>query len=357
MRVAFVMMEPPHLRDTPAIGRVHRLARELADRDHEVVVLCSKWWDGIHRSFEQDGIEYRAVTSEPAVRTFATKLPFAIRKVRPDVLHVINTPPAPVRAANATSKLLRVPVVVDWWSDVDGDRVTSYRTVARGADRIVVPSRMVETMVREHGATPDSIHVIPEGVDMDRIRATPATTGVDMVYSRRLDEHANVETFLLALAELRDRDWNAVVIGDGPARPDVERTASDLRIDDRVQFVGELPIEDRISMLKGAHVFAQTAEFEPFAAELLLGLACGCVGLVEYQVGSSAHELVEGKSKLEGTRGRLVTSPQELAAEVVSTRDLDRLQIDEAYDSYSYDVVVDRYLSVYRDAVSTSGLF
>lgn len=357
MRIAFVSMETPHWRDTLAVVRIHRLARALARLDHDVYVCCARWWDGSHQTFEQHGITYRAITDDRSPRSFATKLPFALRKLSPDVIHAINSPPAHVRAANATATFLRVPVVVDWWADVDGDLLRGYRKAVSGCDRIVVPSRMVATMVREHGASESAVDVIPEGVNMDLIRDTQPASDVDMVYSRRLDEHANVETFLLALAELRRRDWSAVVIGDGPNKDAAVRTAADLRIDDKVEFVGELPIDERVSYMKGAHVFAQTAELEPFATELLWGLACGCVGIVEYQVGSSAHELVEGKSKLQGTRGRLVTSPQELADEVTATRSLERKQIDEAYEAYSYESVVDRYQSVYERARSDSGLF
>lgn len=357
MRIAFVSMETPHWRDTPSVIRIHRLARALARLDHEVYVCCARWWDGEHETFEQNAITYRAITDGRSPRSFATKLPFALRKLSPDIIHAINSPPAHVRAANATATFLRVPVVVDWWSDVDSDPLGGYRKAISGADRIVVPSQMVATMVREHGASESAIDVIPEGVNMELIRETEPAADVDLVYSRRLDEHANVETFLLALAELRRRDWSAVVIGDGPNKDGAARTASDLRIDDKVNFVGDLPIDERVPYMKAAHVFAQTAEFEPFPTELLWGLACGCVGIVEYQVGSSAHELVEGKSKLQGTRGRLVTSPQELADEVTATRSFERKQLDEAYEAYSYESVIDQYLSVYERARSNRGLF
>ncbi|MCL9815353.1 glycosyltransferase family 4 protein [Natronocalculus amylovorans] len=357
MRVTFVSMETPHRRDMPAIVRLSRLARTLAADGHEITICCTKWWEGEHKTFEQHDIEYRAVTDTPSTRSFAAKLPFVLRKCNSDVIHLLNSPPALVRAARAATTFRRTPIVVDWWSDVDGDSARSYEKAVRSSDRVVVPSRFIETMVREHGAAESTVQVIPEGVKMDLIREVEPKDGIDMVYSRRLDEHANVETFLLALAELRNRGWNAVVIGDGPTRQDAERTARDLRIDDKVRFVGDLPIRDRVSLFKGAHVFAQTAEFEPFASELLWALACGCVGIVEYQVGSSAHELVEGKSKLEGTRGRLVTSPQELAEEVVATRSLSRMKVDNAYDAYSYDTVVDDYLAVYESATQATGLF
>jgi glycosyltransferase involved in cell wall biosynthesis len=161
-----------------------------------------------------------------------------------------------------------------------------------------------------------------------------------------------VESFLLALAELRDKGWRAVVIGDGPARDDAERAASDLRIDDRVTFLGELPAEEGVPIMKGAHVFAQTATWEPFATNLLWGLACGCVGVVEYQADSAAHELVEGCD-----RGVRVTSSQEFAHEIEAAARAESTTVNEAFASYHHREVLERYLSLYRERLDEYGFF
>ena len=67
-------------------------------------------------------------------------------------------------------------------------------------------------------------------------------------------------------------------------------------------------------------------------------------GLVEYQADSSAHELVEGR-----TRGRLVTSPAELADEFLAVGDLERKRVDRDFERYDHDAVLQRYLDCYRE--------
>ena len=357
MRVAFVSMHTHHTRDTPAIRRRTRLIRLLSNTDHEVVVLCSRWWDGDHPTFEQDGIAYRAVDGEFSTNRFVAKLPLAIRRADPDVVHMPNTPARHARAANAVCRLLRVPLVVDWWAIGDDDSDSDCRSVASKADRIIAPSQTVETVVREYGAAESAISIIPEGLDFSLIESAPVNDEFDLVYSRQLDAHANAETFLLALAELRDREWSAAIIGNGDTASAIERTARDLRIRDRVSFLGELGDEQRIAVLKGAHVFAQTAEQEPFATNLLWALACGCVGIAEYQVGSAAHELVEEKSRLPDTRGNLVSTPQELADEIVAAGDAAHRTIDAAYEQYDYGEMLEQYLTCYRAAENDYGLF
>ncbi|QCJ47634.1 glycosyltransferase [Haloprofundus sp. MHR1] len=351
MRVAFVSMLTTHHEETPVTRRTRRIVRYLSERGHEVVVLCAKWWGGDVHEFEHEGITYRRVTDEPAARGFASKLPFALRKVGADVIHATNTPPGQVAAAKTAGRFLRTPVVVDWWDDVDY-APSGYRRAAKRADLVVAPSQTVKTRVREHGASESDIEVVPECIDTSLVRDADSDERAQLVYARHLDEHANVESFLLSLAELRDRDWSAAVVGDGPERERAERTARDLRIDDRVTFLGALSDAELVSVLKGAHVFVQTAEREPFARNLLWALACGCVSVVEYQVGSSAHELVEGRE-----RGSLATSPQEIAERIAAAGAFDHWTDDEAYREYDCQNVLDRYVDCYERVVANYGLF
>jgi glycosyltransferase involved in cell wall biosynthesis len=352
MRVAFVSLYPAQRRSDGATARARRVAERLAARGHEVSFLCSKWWEGPLDSFTQHDVDYVAVTEAPSARAFASKLPFALRRVGPEVIHATNSPPSQVAAARTAARVLRVPVVVDWWTVREGDSDRMIRRAARTADRVLAPSQLVRTAVRERGASAADVTVVPDSIDLDLVRSADVDNRADLVYARRLDEHANVETFLLALAELRDRDWRAAVVGDGPERDAAVETAAELRIDDRVSFLGSLPPAELVPVLRGAHVFAQTATVEPFARELLWALACGCVGIVEYQAASSAHELVENCE-----RGARVTNPQELADEVVAAAGHDRASFNGAFAGYDHGHVIDTYERVYEDERDAYGFF
>nr|WP_283102382.1 glycosyltransferase [Haloplanus sp. XH21] len=331
--------------------RVRALAERLVAHGHEVTICCAQWWDGDHPAFDYEGVTYRRVTTERAPRPFLAKLPLVLNGVRADVIQVATRPLLAVPAANVAATLRRTPVVAEWWdSPDDGGRTWRDHWAVRSPNAVLVPSQTVETAVRERGADPDSIEVIPDSIDMPLIRDAPVDPRADMVYARSLDEHANVEEFLLALAELRQQEWRAAVIGDGPARTDAERMARDLRIDDRVEFLGALDPAEQVPILKGAHVFAQTATWEPFASDLLRALACGCVGVVEYQADSAAHELVE-----EDPRGALVTSPQELAGEIVTAAGMERWTVNEAYASYDHHAVLNRYVDCYERGIENYG--
>jgi glycosyltransferase involved in cell wall biosynthesis len=351
MRVAFVSMETTHHRETNGTRRVERVARHLADRGHDVTIFCAQWWDGYEETITRDHVDYRAVTVSPTVPSFVTRLPVLLALHRPDVIHARPDPPAGVVAASLGGTLGRAPLVAERYGDepIEDDRF--YERVATAPDALVTPSETVRTEMRELGAPDERSHVIPESIDMSLVRNVDPAEEIDVVYAHPLDGTGNAESLLLGLAELRDRDWSATIIGDGPERDSHEGQAADLRIDDRVTFTGECDRERRVALYKGAHAFVQTARRACFATEFLRSLACGCVGIVEYQAESSAHELVR-----EHGRSFRVTDPQSIADAIVDAGEFDRMAVDEGWQEFDHDAVLERYLDVYRDLADVWGL-
>jgi glycosyltransferase involved in cell wall biosynthesis len=344
MRVAVVAEESSRFTDRRGVERVETLARRLAAGDHDVTVFTTGWWDEYTETRIEDWITYRAVTVSPARTSFLARVPALVAAARPDVVLATPAPPEAVASARMGASLARAPLVVDWFGDEPMPERLQ-RLPATLPDRVVTPSRYVATRAREAGATEEAVRVIPEGIDFGRIRETDPTEAVDIVFARHLDSSANLDSLLLALAELRMRDWNAVVVGDGPCRDEFEQQARDLRIADRIEFVGDCSREERIAHYRGAHVFVQTARREVFATELLWALACGCVGVVEYQAESGAHELVEGYA-----RGFRVTSPEEIREAIEEAGSMGEWRIDESFERYDHAAIVERYLECFRAA-------
>jgi glycosyltransferase involved in cell wall biosynthesis len=351
MRVAFVSEKTVFHGATEPRARLHRIARSLAARGHEVTVFCAQWWAGYEGTTTRDGVDYRAVTTDPALASFATRVPLLLARYRPDAIHASPDPPGQVLAASVGGTLARAPLVLEWYGDEDVPESRVARMATRAPGTIVTPSELVRTHVRERGATAETTRVVPESIDVDLVRETEPNDEADIVYARDLDEDANVQNLLLGLAELRTRDWSATIIGDGPERAEFESQAADLRIDDRVSFVGDVPRSERVATYRGAHTFVQTAYRESFATELCWALACGCVGIVEYQAESSAHELIETYE-----RSFRVTDDQELADAIVDAGGYERKPIDESFERYDHDAVLDQYLDCYRELQDEQGL-
>jgi glycosyltransferase involved in cell wall biosynthesis len=351
MRVALVAMETTHHRDTAGNRRFERLARGLVDTGHEVTVFCAQWWDGEIDEFEQDGVRYRGVTLGPAVTSFCTRLPFLLWRYSPDVIHARPAPPQQVVAASVGGTLARTPLAVEWFGDEGLDeQARMTRWAASEGQLVITPSELVRTQVRELGAGDDDARIIPESIDFEAVQSADTAAQVDVAYAHPLDASANIESLFLGLAELRTREWSATIIGDGPKRADYEAEAADLRIDDRVTFVGACDRQQRLSIYRGAHAFVQTAYREFFPTEFLWALACGCVGIVEYQAESSGHELVENYP-----RSFRVTNPQQLADAIVDAGEFDHLTVDDTWADYDHDTVLGQYVDTYEELQSDFG--
>ncbi|MCU4801131.1 glycosyltransferase family 4 protein [Halobacteria archaeon HArc-gm2] len=350
MRVAFVAMETVHLRDTEGNRRLDRLAHQLAEAGHDVTVFCSRWWESDGDVFEPEDVTYHALTDEPATASFCVRLPYELARLKPDVIHATSAPSSVLLFARLGGTLARAPLLVEWFGDNEPLHSRTSDLAVRAPAEIITPSEMVRTSARERGATENGTTVIPESIDMDLVREADPGETVDVVFAHSLDDSANLESLFLGLAELREKDWSATIIGDGPNRADYERQASDLRIDDRVEFVGACDRERRVEIYKGAHVFVQTAYREFFASELLWALACGCVGIVEYQARSSAHELIEHRE-----RSFRVTSTQQMAEAIVEAGEFERLTVDDTLAPFDHESVRAEYEECYATLVDEFG--
>lgn len=353
MRVAFVAATTRHhaAADPDRAARVDGVAEQLAGRGHDVTILTTRFWGGDRATTSKSGVTYRALADGFGTE-FAVRVPWTLHELDPDVTHVVHDDPSVVVAAEFGG----APVVVDWY-DLPTDAATGVwgrvqdwlrRRAARGPSVVVTPSTLVKTSVRELGRPASAIEVIPTGIEFELIRSVDPIDRGEIVYARYLDDAANLEDLFLALAEFRRLDWQAVVIGDGPARSRYEQQAEELRIDDRVTFTGDLPIDARLAMFKGASAYVHTARRSSFPTDLVRAMACGCVGIVSYHAESSAHEFVDADD-----RGFLTTSPEEIAGALQDAANLEHRTFDPGFESYSQDTVLDRYLEVYRSVIES----
>ena len=344
MRVAVVFRDPPPRSERAGARRLRRLAAALDDRGHEVVVYCLPWWEHAGRRIDINGLDHEGVTFEhPAL--YYTRLPGLLARHSPDVVVAAASPPGAVVSAWLGARLARAPLFVDWYGDEPELGRSRWRRRAAGLPtQIVTPSELQRTRVREYGATEANTTVVPDGIDFATITATEPEKGVDVAYAARLDDDSNLEDLLLALAELRGEDWTAAVIGDGPERAAYETQARDLRVGDRIDFLGDIPRKERVSVYRGARTFVQTARRSTFARELLWALACGCVGVVEIQGDSSAHELVDRRE-----RGLRVTDMDALDEAIRDSWRLGFRDVDKAFQGFDHAAVTGTYVELFRE--------
>ncbi|MCW5713093.1 MAG: glycosyltransferase [Bauldia sp.] len=155
----------------------------------------------------------------------------------------------------------------------------AYAFAYRKADAVVALTDAMRTeLAGLSGLSPDSIVVLPNPIDVARVRAemaagAPKRRGaVELVASGRLVAQKNTAALLDALAGVK-ADWHLTVLGEGPERAMLEKRALTLGIAGRVAFAG---FSHRPAAIVGAaDAFVMASRWEGMPNAALEALACG----------------------------------------------------------------------------------
>lgn len=153
-------------------------------------------------------------------------------------------------------------------------------TVWRGADFVLPVTRVLADFVRDYGVPDERIVVIPNGIDASRFACAPTADEA----KRRLGLNGKLVLGFTGFV----RDWHGVdriirwlggptaperafllIVGDGPARPDLEALARSLDLAGRVRFTGVVP-RKQIPELVAAFDVALQPAVTPYASPLKL---------------------------------------------------------------------------------------
>lgn len=122
---------------------------------------------------------------------------------------------------------------------------------------------------------------LPPFIDTRPFRAAAArrrpTNGAPVLLSvgmmRTRDKLASYRVLSQALALLRDKPWTALLVGDGPARPEIERLMAPFG--ERVRFAGALPHAELPAVYADADLYLWPAINEAYGMAFLEAQAAG----------------------------------------------------------------------------------
>jgi 1,2-diacylglycerol 3-alpha-glucosyltransferase len=234
----------------------------------------------------------------------------------------------------------------------------------RRYDLCVTPSVMLEQGMRTTGYT-KPIRVIPngvrpslvrllEGADRDGMREKHGLSGTVVLHFGRLSHEKNVGAVLrmFALLTRSHADAMLLLIGQGPARAEMESLARELGIEQKVVFTGPIPHEELLSsgILSAADLFVTASAIESqgmvLVEAMFSGLPVVCLDA------AAAKELIDGNGILTKT-----AEPEELAAAcgVILADAAKRKQMADASlrkaGEFSADTAAARMLQAYDEAI------
>lgn len=181
------------------------------------------------------------------------------------------------------------------------------RWVLRRADAVTVVSEAMRSYCEEKGIAPDDIAVQSMGVDLES-KFTPGEVGSPrdgLVFVGRLVEKKGVSYLIEAMSILASRDKNTKlkIVGDGPLRESLQELARELKVDDRVHFIGSVLNEEVPGYLRAAEisvmpsVVATSGDQEGLGLVAVEALGCGCA-VVASDLPAVRDTIIDGKTGL-----------------------------------------------------------
>jgi glycosyltransferase involved in cell wall biosynthesis len=159
------------------------------------------------------------------------------------------------------------------------------RYVLRKAERIVVSSPKLAEHATSLQEFQSKVTIIPFGIDLAQMEATPqiseATERLTTRYQApiilfvgRMVRYKGIEFLLQALAEVKA---TALLVGLGPCLSDLKGLATQLGIEDRTYFLGEVSQFELIALYHSCDIFVlpSVSQQETFGFVQLEAMACG----------------------------------------------------------------------------------
>ncbi len=239
----------------------------------------------------------------------------ALEADRPDVVHVAT--PGPVGAAGLfAAKLLGLPLVGSYHTELGPYALHVTRDLIlsealdlwvdwfyRQCDHVLAPSRAVAATLARRRAD-DRVGIWGRGVDTERFHPgrrdeavrTRLLEGGDVLFLSvgRLSIEKRLDVLLQAFEEVQRELPGArlVVVGDGPARPALEKQAQG-----SVRFAGELRGAELATVYASADVFCFSSSGDTFGQVLLEAAASGLPS-VAAAAGGTAELVTHGRTGL-----------------------------------------------------------
>jgi sugar transferase (PEP-CTERM/EpsH1 system associated) len=292
------------------------------------------------------------------------RLARAFRNLRLDIVHTRNAEAFFYGALAA--KLARVPALVhsehgrvfpEKWH-----RALLQRWLLRSASCAFAVSRqLADQLVIQLGVPPGTFRVIYNGVETRKFAAREPSkrhdpNGEVVIGSvGRLVAVKNYRLLLQAVVRLpQGMRWRLVLIGEGPERDELERTAEQLGVGARVSFLGHR--EDVAELLGDLDLFVLPSISEGMSNTLLEAMAAG-VAVIASDVGGNREIIESGRSGLlfaPGDPQAAAQAIQQLAADAQLRGRLASAGLQRATTTFGLRAMLSAYEDLYRSVRRTT---
>jgi glycosyltransferase involved in cell wall biosynthesis len=234
------------------------------------------------------------------------------------------------------------------------------RRVVRRAKRVIVLSEFMRNEAIALGARPESITVLPGGIDTERFSPGESidhpwvtTQGPVLFTARRMVPRTGVSELVDAFALISQEIPSArlVVAGSGPLDRKIRDRVQTLGLQERVRILGSISDDELVRWYRAADlVIMPTQELEGFGLTTAEALACG-TPVVGTPAGANPEVLRRldpslitrdtSAGAMAETVSKLLREPDRLAALAIGAR-------GAVHPTLSWDALADSYLALYE---------
>ena len=216
-------------------------------------------------------------------------------------------------------------------------------------------------LAREWGAPPEKLVTILNGVDPEKFspKAEPINDSeVPIVFTaRRLVRKNGLHVLLRAMREvLRVREARLVIAGEGPEEAGLRRLVEDLHLTEHVLFVGGVPHDKIPAYMASAAVVVVPSYIEASSLFVLEAMAME-KPVIASHVGGIPEIVTSGKDGVlvePGDHHLLARKILSLLSDESLRTSLGERARARVLENHTWNMVADRYLSVFRSALERS---
>lgn len=227
------------------------------------------------------------------------------------------------------------------------------------ADKIVFPSRdMADKIMKSYGVEKQKVNIIPNPVDIATITERSQEIIEDPVYQAknniiiaigRLSKEKGFLYLIKAIALLSKQGINCelVILGDGAEKISLQNLSKDLRVEERVHFLGFQ--SNPYKYLAHSKIFVLSSLYEGFPNVLLEAMALG-VPSIATRCPTGPEEIITDE-----VNGLLIPPADEKALahaikKLLLDKDL-RTRLSEAARKRAEDFKVEKIIKQYEDVI------
>jgi glycosyltransferase involved in cell wall biosynthesis len=288
-----------------------------------------------------------------------------IASLRPDLIHTwmfaANTYGfAAARACGVKNVLIGQRCVDPWKS---GLQLVIDRQLARRCRGVVVNSEGVRDFYVQHGAPADRVRVIPNGV---AIPPPPGTTRRQLLAELELTDDARLIGLVGRLwpqKRVKDAIWAAdllkvirddvhlLVIGDGPQRDRLMRFRDQVRISDKVHFLGQRGDVPRL--MPHFDLLWSTSGYEGQSNAILEAMAAG-VPVVASDIPGTRELVVPDETGYlipVGDRAAFAKFSERLLSDAALAGRFSAAARSRVASDFSVEKMIERHIAFYREVL------